>query len=49
MIILVSVKNLTSISEENDLYDIRSLQETITKHFSNIAISGSNEMEIDLF
>ena len=36
------------ILEGNYVY-MRSLQETITKHFSNIDISVSDEMDIGLF
>ena len=49
MILLSSQNNNNSVSEGNDVYDIISLQETITKHFSNTAISVPDEMEIDLF
>ena len=40
--VIDSQNNHNSISEGNDFYDIRSLQETITKRISNIAISGSD-------
>ena len=47
--VIVSHNYHISVSEGNDVYDIRELQEAITTRVSNISISSSDEMKIDLF